>query len=82
MIAFPGRRQFGHAGPGSESRDLDGERLRRHMIAQTQAFINDALTHPELATVIPTVPVGSGCFPKSWSRYFWHRVLGGVGIDD
>ena len=50
--------------------------MRTRMVAQTEAFINAALNNPELTVVIPTVPAGSGCFPKGWSNYFWQRVLG------
>ncbi len=50
--------------------------IRRGMIMQTEAFINEGLIHPELAVVIPTIPVGSGTFSRGMSDYFWSRVLG------
>jgi len=56
--------------------DLGWEHTRREMIAETEVFINDALDHPDHAVIIPTIPVGSGCFPKGMASYFWHRVLG------
>ncbi|NLX05687.1 MAG: hypothetical protein GXY33_11145 [Phycisphaerae bacterium] len=55
---------------------LDWIVWRGHMIAETQRFIDEGLAHPERAVVIPTMPVGTGCFPRSMSDYFWRRVLG------
>jgi hypothetical protein len=56
--------------------DMELDAMRHRAIAQTEAFISEALLHPELAAVIPTIPVGSGTFPKNMALYFWHRVLG------
>lgn len=58
--------------------DYELDEMRREMIAETEAFINEALVHPELAVVIPTIPVGSGCFARNIARYFWSRVLGNI----
>ena len=45
------------------------------MIAETSAWLTDALTHPENAVRIPTIPAGSGEFPPSLARAFWAPVL-------
>jgi hypothetical protein len=56
--------------------DYELDEMRREMITETEVFISEALVHPELAVVIPTIPVGSGCFSRNMALYFWHRVLG------
>ena len=59
-------------------KEIEWSIIRRKMITQTEEFISEALHNPELSVVIPTIPVGSGCFPKSMSYYFWCRVLGDI----
>jgi len=78
MIAFPDRGQQLDEAPVPLDHETDWQLLREQMIAQTQAFISEGLHHPEQAVVIPTIPAGSGAFPKNWSLYFWQRVLGDV----
>ena len=50
--------------------------LRRRMLRETEAFIEDALKHPELQVVIPAVPVGEAAFPRGYAQLFWSHVLG------
>lgn len=45
------------------------------MIAETSAWLTEALTHPEQAVRIPTIPAGSGEFPPSLAHAFWEPVL-------
>ncbi len=49
--------------------------LRARMIAETSSWITEALTHPEQAVRIPTIPAGSGTFPPSLAQAFWDPVL-------
>ncbi|MCK4343162.1 MAG: hypothetical protein KAY37_15715 [Phycisphaerae bacterium] len=51
------------------------EELRARMIAETSAWLTEALTHPEQAVRIPTIPAGSGEFPPSLAHAFWEPVL-------
>jgi hypothetical protein len=51
------------------------EELRARMVAETSAYLTQALQHPELAVRIPTIPAGSGEFPPSLARAFWEPVL-------
>ena len=76
MVSFSQYRHFRDPPSDHTDHDLPWWLIRRRMIAQTEAFINEALVHPELAAVIPTIPVGSGTFTRSMSAYFWRRVLG------
>ncbi len=62
--------------PDGLDKEIEWAMIRKKMISQTEEFLNEALANPELSVVIPTIPVGSGCFPKSMSYYFWARVLG------
>ncbi len=50
--------------------------MRKQMIAETEAFLADALEHPETAVVIPTMPEGTGEFSKIAARHFWESILG------
>jgi len=49
--------------------------LRARMIAETSAWLTDALAHPERAVHIPVIVAGSGQFPPSLSRAFWEPIL-------
>lgn len=49
--------------------------LRARLVAETSAWLTDALQHPERAARIPTIPAGSGEFPPSLSRAFWEPLL-------
>ncbi len=51
------------------------EEMRTRLIAETNAFLNEYLQHPELAVRIPTIPAGVGRFPPSLSVAFWDPVL-------
>jgi len=51
------------------------EEMRARLIAETSAFLTEALRHPELAVRIPMIPAGSGRFPPSLTRAFWDNVL-------
>lgn len=51
------------------------EEIRARMVAETSAWLTDALSHPERAVRIPTVPAGEAEFPPSLSRSFWDPVL-------
>lgn len=45
-------------------------------IRETEAFLSDALRHPEQHVRIPTVRVGYGSFPPGLAQEFWADVLG------
>jgi hypothetical protein len=47
------------------------EEQRARLVAETSAFLTEALQHPELAVRIPMIPAGSGEFPPSLPRAFW-----------
>ncbi len=51
------------------------EETRTRLIAETNAWLSEALRHPELAVRIPMIPAGSGAFPPSLARAFWEPVL-------
>ncbi|MBP7746777.1 MAG: hypothetical protein KA383_11670 [Phycisphaerae bacterium] len=51
------------------------EEQRARLVAETSAFLTEALQHPELAVRIPMIPAGSGEFPPSLTRAFWEPVL-------
>jgi hypothetical protein len=53
----------------------DWDALRARLIAETSTWLTDALTHPERAVRIPTIPAGSGSFPRSLAQAFWEPVL-------
>jgi hypothetical protein len=50
--------------------------LRRRMLRETEAFLEDALRHPERQVMIPAVPVGQAAFPRGFAQLFWSQVLG------
>lgn len=58
-----------------KQRDETWEETRARIIGETEAFLNEALRYPELATRIPTIQAGTGHFPRSLARAFWDRVL-------
>lgn len=45
------------------------------MVAETSAYLSEALQHPELAVRIPVVEAGKGRFPPSLARAFWEPLL-------
>jgi hypothetical protein len=51
------------------------EELSARMVAETSAWLTDALAHPERAVHIPTIRAGSGEFPPSLAHAFWEPVL-------
>lgn len=51
------------------------EEQRARLVAETSAFLTEALQHPELVVRIPMIPAGSGEFPPSLTRAFWEPVL-------
>jgi hypothetical protein len=55
--------------------DEDWNELRRRLIAETSAYIDEALHRPELAVRIPMIPADSARFPPSLARAFWEPVL-------
>jgi len=50
--------------------------LRRRMLRETEAFLEDALRHPGRQVVIPAIPVGQAAFPRGYAQLFWSQVLG------
>jgi hypothetical protein len=56
-------------------RDDLWEELQARLIAETSAFLTEALRHPELAVRIPVIPAGTGEFPPSLTRAFWEPIL-------
>lgn len=62
--------------PRRKRRDSESwEQMRRRLVAETSAWLTDALEHPEHVVHIPTIPAGSGTFPPSLARAFWKPVL-------
>jgi hypothetical protein len=51
------------------------DELRARMVAETSAFLTEALRHPALIVRIPTIPAGSGRFPPSLTTAFWDPIL-------
>jgi hypothetical protein len=51
------------------------EEMRTRLVAETSAFLTEALRHPELAVRIPMIEAGAGEFPPSLTRAFWEPVL-------
>jgi len=49
--------------------------LRRRMLRETEAFIEDALGHPEKWITIPTIRVGEGEFMPGRVALFWSQLL-------
>lgn len=50
--------------------------LRRRMLHETEAFLEDALKHPERQIVIPAVPVVEAAFTRGFAHLFWAHILG------
>ncbi len=62
--------------PRREKRSDDlWEEMRVRLIAETSAWLTDAMAHPERVVRIPTILAGSGQFPPSLSRAFWESAL-------
>lgn len=53
----------------------DWAAIRRRMLRETEAFLEDALLHPENRIVIPTIRVGEGEFAPGRAALFWSQVL-------
>jgi hypothetical protein len=51
------------------------EEIRRRMVAETSAYLTEALRHPELGVRIPMVPADSARFPPSLTPAFWDSIL-------
>ncbi len=51
------------------------EKTRARLIAETNAWLSEALRHPEFAVRIPIVRAESARFPPSLTRAFWEPVL-------
>lgn len=49
--------------------------LRRHMIQETEAFLEHGLHHPEQYLEIPTMEVGQGGWSVAFASVFWSQVL-------
>jgi hypothetical protein len=49
--------------------------MQARLVAETSAFITEALRHPELVVRIPMIPAGAGRFPPSLTRAFWGPIL-------
>jgi hypothetical protein len=56
-------------------RDESWEELHERMLAETAAFLTEALRRPELAVRIPMIEAGRGRFPPSLTRAFWEPLL-------
>ncbi len=61
--------------PRFRSRRETWEETRARLIAETNAWLSEAMQHPELAVRIPMVPADSARFPPSLTRAFWDPVL-------
>lgn len=59
----------------NERRRETWEECRARMVAETSAYLSEALQHPELAVRIPVVEAGKGRFPPSLARAFWEPIL-------
>ncbi len=59
----------------NERRRETWEQVRDRMVAETSAFIDEGLRHPELAVHIPVIEAGRGNFPPSLARAFWDPIL-------
>ena len=49
--------------------------VRKRILLQTEQYVALCMRRPELAVVIPVIPVGKGRFPPSLSEHFWSEVL-------
>jgi len=59
---------------------LDYDAHRRRMIAETSAFIEWGLAHPDQVRWIPTKRVSEGGFSDAMSRVFWAGVFGASAL--
>ncbi|HSW44362.1 MAG TPA: hypothetical protein VLM89_02200 [Phycisphaerae bacterium] len=50
--------------------------IRRRMLRETEAFLDDALRHPERQIVIPAVRIGEAEFTRGYAHLFWAQILG------
>lgn len=50
--------------------------IRRRMLRETEAFLEDALRHPEMQIVIPALRIGEAEFTRTFAYLFWSQVLG------
>ena len=50
--------------------------IRRRMLHETEAFLEDALRHPERQIVIPAVRDGEAEFTRGFAGLFWSQILG------
>jgi len=50
--------------------------IRRRMLQETEAFLEDAMQHPERQVAIPAVRVGEAEFNRTFAHLFWSQVLG------
>jgi len=57
-----------------QSQDLYRE-MRKRLIQETEAFLDESLRHPERSVRIPTVVVGHGVFAPAFAEAFWSQVL-------
>jgi hypothetical protein len=46
------------------------------MLRETEAFLDDALRHPERQIAIPVVRVGEAEFTRGFAGLFWSQILG------
>ncbi len=49
--------------------------IRRRMIRETEAFLEEGLLHADRYRRIPAIPVGKGGFPRGFSDVFWSQML-------
>ncbi len=49
--------------------------LRRRMLRETEAFLDEGLRHPERCIWIPTREVGTGGWSPAFASVFWSQVL-------
>lgn len=61
--------------PRRRRNDDDWQQMRARIIAETSAFLTDALRHPELAVRIPMAPAETASFPPSLTPAFWDPIL-------
>ncbi|MCP4247157.1 MAG: hypothetical protein GY778_08915 [bacterium] len=52
------------------------QQLRRHMIRETEEFLEASLRQPNHQVRIPTIEVGRGRFTPRFAREFWQEMLG------
>ena len=49
--------------------------IRRRMLRETEAFLDDALRHPQRHIAIPVVRVGQAEFTRGFACLFWSQIL-------